>query len=673
MKKDYLQWIEEIKEHDRHYYIDAKPVISDYAYDQLIKKIEAIEAKHPDWIVPFSPTQRVGERPSKGFKTVAHQHPMLSLANTYSQEELEDFIKRVQKGLGKSDVEFCAELKMDGVAVTVIYEKGVFVRAVTRGDGKKGDDITANMKTIRSMPLELKGKNIPDRLEVRGEVFMLKTIFQKLNAQKQEMGEELLANPRNAAAGSLKLLDAREVSRRHLSALFYALGDEVNAPVDSQYECHEYLSKLGLPVSSKECRCHAKSIEELLSFASRMEKRRDHLPFEVDGIVVKVDRLRDHDRLGVTGKSPRWAVAYKFAPEQAETKILDISVQVGRTGVLTPVAELEPVLLAGSTISRATLHNQEEVERKGIRIGDWVIIEKGGDVIPKVVSVNLKRRSKESRPWKMPTRCPSCRTPVVHQATEVAVRCPNSDGCPEQQMRQLCFFTSKEAMDIEHLGEKVVEQLYSKGLVSAPADLYALTAKDLAQLEGFKEKSIHNLLTSIERSKQVTLTRFILGLGIKYVGVGTADLLAEYAQDIETLMKLSFEELITIEGIGEKTARSVIDYFACARHRQQIHALLKRGVSPQVSKRTVQKGHPFSGKVFVLTGGLSNYSRSEATEKIVACGGKVTNSVSQKTDFLLVGEDPGSKLERAKELGVAVLTEGDFEKMLLVKKSDPSV
>ncbi len=663
-KEAYQKLIHEITKHDRHYYLDAKPVITDYAYDQLLKKLELIESEHPDWISPSSPTQRVGEMPSKGFKQVSHRHPMLSLANTYSRDELDDFVKRVHKLLGKSHVDFCAELKMDGVACTVIYEKGVFVQALTRGDGKKGDDITANMKTIRSVPLELTGSHLPDILEVRGEVFMQHKIFQALNAQKEEAGEELWANPRNAAAGSLKLLDSRIVAERRLSAVFYGFGDEENAPVDTQHECHQYLKKVGLPVFDEHHRQRSHSVDEILKFADKIEEKRHHLPYDIDGIVVKVDQLKYHDQMGVTGKSPRWAVAYKFAAEQALTRIHAITVQVGRTGVLTPVAELEPVSLAGSTISRATLHNREEVERKDIRVGDWVVIEKGGDVIPKVVEVNHKKRPRDSHPWKMPRICPSCGSHVVHSEEEVAVRCPNSKKCPEQRMRQIAYFVSKDAMDIDHLGEKVVEQLFTKGFVEKLSDIYTLTEKELAKLDGFKEKSIHNLLTSIDKSRHVTLSRFILSLGIKYVGEGTAEVLAEHARDIDTLSKMGVEELLEIEGVGEKIAQSIVDYFSEPAHLKEIHALLKNGVKPQTPKLIRRKDHLFSGKTLVLTGTLQNYSRTEATNLIKERGGKVSGSVSSKTDFVVAGEDPGSKLDKARELKVKVLTEYDFEKCL---------
>lgn len=661
---EYRDLIEEIRKHDVYYFVHAKPVITDYEYDQLVKKIEEVERLHPDWTSPSSPTQRITSALTRGFKQVEHTVPMLSLANTYSREELEDFIKRIQKLLGHSRIHFCAELKMDGVAMTVRYEKGIFTQALTRGDGRKGDDITANMRTIRSVPIELSGSHLPDVLEVRGEVFMTHRVFQALNGEKEEAGEELYANPRNAAAGSLKLLNPKEVASRKLSAVFYGFADEIHAPTDTQYECHQYLKKTGLPVFDDPFRERCNQIDEILKFADKIEEKRHKLPFDIDGIVVKIDELKYHDQLGVTGKSPRWAVAYKFAPEQALTRICDITVQVGRTGVLTPVAELEPVFLSGSTISRATLHNQEEVERKDIRVGDAVIIEKGGDVIPKVVQVDKRRRAHDLKPWKMPKNCPSCGAHLVHSEDEVAVRCPNSKGCPEQQMRRIAYFASKDAMDIEHLGEKVVEQLFHKKLVSHISDIFALTKADLTKLDGFKEKSIQNLYDSIDRSRRVSLARFILALGIKYVGEGTAELLAEYIGDIEKLTHMSVDELQEIQGIGTKIAHSIVEYFKDPLHLKEIHMLLKHGVKPEAVKLKRRKDHAFSNKIFVLTGTLEKYTRDEATQLIKERGGKVTSSVTKNTDFVLVGEDPGSKLDKARELHIKTLSEEEFEKLL---------
>ena len=663
-KEQYLQLIEEIQKHDSLYYGSARPIITDYEYDQLLKKLEEIESKHPEWISPASPSQRVSEMPTKGFVQVEHKVSMLSLANTYSPEEIEDFIERVHKLLEHKSVTFCAELKMDGVAITARYERGVFVRGVTRGDGKKGDDVTANLRTIRSIPLTLTGKDVPEVLEVRGEVFMLKKTFEELNRQKEEEGEELWANPRNATAGSLKLLDPREVARRKLSVVFYAIAEEGDLLVDAQHKCPILLEKFGLPVFAEKHRKECKSIEEIVGFAETIEKQRETLPFDIDGIVVKVDQRKFYDMLGVTGKSPRWAVAYKFAPEQATTKILDITVQVGRTGVLTPVAELHPVLLAGSTISRATLHNQEEVERKDIRISDHVVIEKGGDVIPKVVEVVLAKREKDAKSWKMPAHCPSCGTPVIHVEGEVAVRCPSTEGCPQQNLRRVVFFASKDAMDIGHLGEKVVQQLVEKGFVKKLSDIYSLTKEQLLQLEGFKEKSAENLLASIEKSRSPTLARLILALGIKYVGEGTAECLAERAGDIETLAQLSKKELEEIDGVGEKVADAVVEYFSTPAHVKEIIHLLQKGVTPLKITKVECTDHPFYGKTFVLTGTLLNYTRTQASEFIKARGGKVSGSVSQNTDFVLAGDEAGSKLDKAKKLKVDILTEEEFTGLL---------
>lgn len=660
-KNDYLQLIEEVRKHDHAYFAKAQPIISDYEYDQLALRLKAIEKEHPEWILPTSPTQRVGEVATEGFSQVEHAVPMLSLANTYSKEELEDFVKRIHKWTGKNDIDFCAELKMDGVAVTVLYKRGIYTQALTRGDGKKGDDVTANLKTISALPLQLEMENPPEILEVRGEVYMPHLSFRLSNQKKEEAGEEPWANPRNATAGSLKLLDPKEVKARNLSVVFYGIARDSSEKIQSQFACHQFLEQVGLPTFGKEHRMKTDSIEELLAFAQRVEQERHSLGFDIDGIVIKVDNFALREELGTTGKSPRWAVAYKFAPEQATTIIREISVQVGRTGVLTPVAELEPVSLAGSTISRATLHNQEEIERKDIRVGDSVLIEKGGDVIPKVVKVDFSKRPKDSTPWKMPTHCPICHTPVVHLEGEVAVRCPNNE-CGDQVLRRIAFFASKDAMDISHMGPKVVQQLVEKGLVKTIADIYGLTAEELGLLDGFKEKAIQNLLESIDKSRQTTLPRLILSLGIKHVGEGIAEMLATQAGDIETLSKMSAEELMAVEGIGEKVAHSVVEYFQNPENLKEIHRLFHLGVKPEEIK--IEKGHPFFGKTFVLTGTLEAYSRSEASDLIKERGGKVSNSVGKKTDFLLAGSEPGSKYQKAEELGVRILTEAEFKNLL---------
>lgn len=658
----YEELCKEIWEHSRRYYIDNDPAISDQEFDLLLKKLEEIEKEHPDWITPSSPTQRVGEMLSGGFKAVTHEVPMLSLANTYSKEEIIDYIKRIQKLTGEQHPVFTCELKMDGIAVSVRYEKGFFVRGLTRGDGHKGEDVSSNIKTIAKLPLRLYGKNIPDALEVRGEVFMPHEVFKKLNEERSKIDSSLWANPRNAAAGSLKLLDPRESAQRHLNIVFYGIANENLKGLTSQYAVHGYLKELGLPVLHTYAKCH--NPDEIWDYAEKVLAQRKKLPFDIDGIVIKLDDIQQWSYVGSTDKNPRWAIAYKFAAEQATTRILNITVQVGRTGVLTPVAELEPVFLAGSTIARATLHNQDEIKRKDIRVGDLATIEKGGDVIPKVVSVDLHMRLQGTHPWHMPSKCPSCGEPVVQIEGEVAVRCINNEGCPEQQLRRLIYFAGKDAMDIDNLGEKVVEQLFKKGFVHKPSDIFKLTEVQLSQLDNFKAKSIHNLLTSIEKARDVPLERFIMALGIKYVGSGTAEALAIKAGDIHHLMKMSKEDLLKIEGVGDKVAGAVSDYFADPKNRQEIEKLLANGVTPQSVKMLKLGGHAFAGKTFVLTGTLQRYSRNEAAALIKERGGKVTDSVSKKTDFVVAGENAGSKLEKAQSLGIKILSEEDFLNLL---------
>ncbi len=653
---NYQALCQEVWEHNRRYYVDHAPTISDEEYDHLLKQIEEIEAQHPEWIMPSSPTQRVGEMLTGGFKTIKHESPMLSLANSYSQEEVNDFINRIQKLVGNKKLAFSCELKMDGIAVSLRYEKGHFVRALTRGDGKQGDEITANIKTIASLPLQL--TDAPETLEIRGEVYMPHQEFHRLNEEREEAGEQLWANPRNAAAGSLKLLNPNEVARRKLAIACYGIAE---SSCKTQQDVHALLHKLGLPLLKYHASCE--SLEEIWKFIEKVETERPSLPFDIDGVVIKLDELAEQKRLGATGKNPRWAVAYKFAAEKAQTTIKEITVQVGRTGVLTPVAELEPVFLAGSTISRATLHNEEEVQRKDIRVGDRVVIEKGGDVIPKVLSVDLSVRPQQSQPWAMPSHCPSCQSSVQRVEGEVAVRCPNS-SCPEQQLRRIIYFASKPAMNIDHLGEKIIEQLYEKKFIENRSDIYRLTSEQLYQLEGFKEKAVTNLLKSIEDSKRVTLPKFIMALGIKYVGVGTAEMLADQAGDIKTLFTLTPEQLLAIDGIGEKVASSVADYFSDSANLEEIEHLLASGVAPasQVVKRI--EGHPFQGKTFVLTGTLTAYTRSDAAALVKERGGKVSGSVSKKTDYVLAGNSAGSKLEKAEKLGVKVLSEEEFVDLL---------
>ena len=485
--------------------------------------------------------------------------------------------------------------------------------------------------------------------------------FCEINREREEEGLESFANPRNAAAGSLKLLDPKEVKRRRLNLVAYGVG-EGRLLVKTQQELHFYLKGLGLPVADEQHIAVCKGLKEVMTFAHGIEKMRKKLPFEIDGIVIKVNELKDHSLLGATGKAPRYAVAYKFAPEQALTRVNDITVQVGRTGVLTPVAELKPVFLAGSTISRATLHNQEEVRRKDIRIGDTIVLEKAGDVIPQVVRVDFHKRNAGAKPWQMPKKCPACRADVVHLKGEVAVRCPNVQ-CSAQRLRAIIYFASKQAMDIEHLGVKVAESLFSKGLITRISDIYLLNEEKLSAVEGFKEKSIDNLLTSIDASRECLLSHLIMGLGIPHVGKETAELIAERAGDLMTLLHMSVEDFDHIEGIGEQTALAIHEFFQNKKNREEIRLLLKYGVVPGVQRK--MQGHPFLNKTFVLTGSLSHYTREEATSLIKERGGKVSSSISKKTDFVVVGEDPGSKYDKAKKLGIDILSEEEFQKKLL--------
>ncbi len=658
--QEYLKLVGELIEHDRRYYDEAKPLISDYEYDQKMRSLIDYEKAHPSDIHPNSPAQRVSEKPTEGFSQKEHMVPMMSLANTYSEEEVGDFIKRVEKLIEKKEIAFCAELKMDGVAISLRYKQGKLLHALTRGNGKEGDVVTANIKTIQSLPLQLSG-HFPDDMEIRGEVYMNLNTFRAINAAREEGGEEPFANPRNAAAGSLKLLDSRQTAKRHLRLVCYGMA-EGQSPAATQLELHHLLKKWGLPTAEEKHLATCTSLKEIMHFAEKVQKTRAELPFEIDGLVIKVNELKYQSSLGATGKTPRYAVAYKFAPEQAKTRVLDIVVQVGRSGVLTPVAELEPVFLAGSTISRATLHNADEIKRKDIRIGDLVTIEKGGDVIPKVVSVDTQKRPPHAGIWHMPDHCPVCKHKVVHIQNEVAIRCPNPN-CIAQRLRRIIYFASKNAMDIEHLGEKVAEQLVLKGLISRPSDIYLLDDVKLSTLEGFKEKSIQNLLHSIEASKKCTLSRFLMGLGIKYVGTETADLMAEAAGDLQTLLKMKEMDFLSMEGIGEKTAQAIGEFFRDPDNLEEIKLLIAHGVQPQAPKKKITN-HNFSGKTFVLTGSLTHFTRTEATSLIKERGGKTSGSVSNNTDFVLVGEEPGSKYDKAKKLGITILTESDFKKLL---------
>jgi DNA ligase (NAD+) len=662
--------VEELRElirvYDYKYYVLAEPLISDYEYDMLVTELEQIELSHPELITSDSPTQRVGKDLTKEFKSVTHKVPMLSLANSYSEKELFDFDRRVREGLlADEEIEFVVEYKIDGASVSINYIDGALITAATRGDGFTGEEITANVKTIKSVPLRFKkNKNILYKLnniEVRGEIFMTVEDFKKLNEQREKKGEKLFANPRNSAAGTLKMQDPRAVALRPLNIFAYVL-ISTEEDFNTHHENLQILKELGFNVNPETKLC--KNINEVLEYCRVLEEKRSSLLYEVDGVVIKVNSIRQQKILGNIAKSPRWAIAFKFKAKQAFTKLNDITWSVGRTGVVTPVAELEPVLLAGSTISRATLHNIDEIRRKDIRKNDTVIIEKGGDVIPKVVAVVLEKRDENSLPTQPPLNCPVCGASLFQPENEVAYYCENTE-CPAQEKGRLEHFASRGAMDIEGLGEALVDLLVDKGFLKSYADIYDLKIKreDLIQIERFGEKSVDNLLTAIEASKSQPFARVLFALGIRYVGSGAAKKLAEHFNSIDDLINAEGEEITAINEIGPSISGSVLKFFSNGSNKAIIKRLKEHQLNFKAEKKIASETF-FNGKTFVLTGVLSSFSREEAGDRINALGGKVTSSISKKTNFVIAGENVGSKLAKAKSIGVAVMNENEFIKHL---------
>lgn len=648
----------ELHRHNRLYYVEAKPVISDKEFDVLLRELQDIEAKFPDLLTPDSPTQRVGGAPLEGFTQITHTVRMMSLDNTYSEEELTAFFARVQKGLGRETVDCVIEPKVDGVAITIRYENGVLKHGATRGDGQTGDDVTNNLKTIRKLPLRLPADG-PQTFEVRGEVFMPKAGFAKLNQEREEAGEATFANPRNSTAGTLKLLDPKIVAKRPLDIVFYGLADAGGMDLQSQTDVYALLDAAGLRKADLIWR--ADSAEGLLNAIRELDEKRKSLPYETDGAVIKVNSFADQRELGVTSKAPRWAIAYKYQPEQAETKILAIDIQVGRTGALTPVARLEPVLVSGSTVSNATLHNYEEIQRKDIRVGDIVIIEKAGEIIPAVVSVKKEHRKGDEAAVTAPTHCPVCGTAVHRDEEQVVIRCPNPH-CPEVVKRRIEHFVSRAAMDISGLGESVIAQLVELKLVRDVADLYALNELLLARLERVGTKSIDNYLKAIESSKQQDPWRLVFGLGILHVGAGGARKLLEHFGGIEAIAAASVEELMQCPDIGEIVAVSIHAWFRDEHNVALLTRLRSAGLN--FTQRTVEAASDkLNGTTWVITGTLSE-DRETIADTIRANGGKVSSSVSGKTTYLLAGEEAGSKLDKATKLGVKILTEAEFRAML---------
>jgi len=662
-----MDWLRrEIRRHDYLYYIQNAPEITDQQYDELFAELKALEAKHPELVTPDSPTQRVAGRPLGEFATLRHSIPMLSIDNTYNADELRAFDERVRKQLGSSEYDYVVELKIDGLAVSLRYENGLLATGATRGDGEVGDDVTSNIRTIRSVPLRLHdGDKVPAVLEVRGEVYMPTKSFVALNKAKAESGETAFANPRNAAAGSLKLLDARITATRNLSFFAYEIGEISEPLAQDHWHTLQRLRHLGLPVNPNVQK--AKDIAEVIDICMSWADRRSKLEYQTDGMVIKVNRHDQRRILGTTGRAPRWCIAYKFPAERAQTIIESIAVQVGKTGTLTPVANLQPVLLAGTTVKRATLHNFDELRRLDVRPGDTVMIEKAGEIIPQVVEVKKEFRPEGAEPFPVPKKCPNCGTEVVKDDAYVYVRCPNPD-CYGQLKERLRYFAGRDQMDIEHLGIALIEQLLEAGLVKTFADIYRLRKEDLLALERMGEKSAQNVLNAIEASKTRPLWRFLAALGIRHVGGQSAVILADHFGSLDAIMNATQEELQAIDQVGPVMAESIFQYFRTSRHRIVIDDLLAAGVRPQ-SPEPKKKAGNLQGKTVVITGTLKEFSRQQVEQAVREAGGKTSSSVSKKTDFVVAGEDPGSKLQKARDLGVEVLDEERFKKLLAGKET----
>lgn len=651
----------EILRHDELYYRSARPEIADTDYDSMKRELAEIEKAHPELATADSPTTKVGDDRAAGFQLHRHLQPMQSLDNTYSEAELRTFDQRLHKIFGDAPLAYVVEPKIDGLAVSLTYERGKFIRAVTRGNGVEGDDITANARVIRRLPLTLAGAGHPDTIELRGEIYMTLEEFRRLNSAREEAGLETFANPRNLAAGSVKLLDPAEVAKRPLEIVLYGLGFCSAAVAESQSAFHELLRAWKVPTVEK--MWSTEGIDAAWTAIGELDRMRSGFAYATDGAVVKLDNYARQREAGATSKAPRWAIAYKFAAERAQTRLHAITIQVGRTGVLTPVAELDPVILAGTTVSRATLHNEDEITRKDIRVGDTVLVEKAGEVIPAVIGVVLEKRPPSSVPFRFSAHCPECATPVIKLPEEVAWRCPNL-SCPAQVRRRIEHFASKGSMDIEGLGEAVVDQLVTRGLVRTISDIYRLKSEQLTELEKFGEKSAQNLIAGITASRTAELWRLIHGLGVPGVGASSAKDLAAHFSSVSAIAAASETELLAIDGVGQKTADGIRAFFNEPANRILIEELRDLGVEPVPPARPTGASAIFAGKTFVLTGTMESFTREEATARIEAAGGRVSGSVSKKTSFVVAGSDAGSKLEKARKLGVQVLEEKDFRAML---------
>jgi DNA ligase (NAD+) len=666
VKKEIEELREKLRYHEYRYYVLDDPEISDAAYDRMMNRLKELEAAHPELVTPDSPTVRVGGAPREGFTKVQHARPMLSLDNAFSYDALREWDRRVREGSGQEKIEYVAEHKFDGLSISLQYEEGVLARGVTRGDGTTGEDVTPNVKTIRSIPLRvdaavLKKVKLPADFEVRGEIMMTKKAFEALNREQERIGGKIFVNARNSAAGAVRVLDPSITAARRLDFFAYYLLVDGKVPFAKHSESLQALKQLRFRASDDWKLCAG--IEAVIAYCDDWDAKREKLPYEIDGVVVKVNSIPIQNELGYTSKAPRWAIAFKYPARQETTVVNDIIVQVGRTGTLTPVAVLEPVQVGGVTVSRSTLHNMDEIERLGLQIGDTVLIERAGEVIPHVLKV--VKEGKGRKPFRMPKHCPECGSTIHHVEGEVAYRCVNA-ACPAKRRESILHFAGRHAMNIDGLGDKIVDQLVDKGLVKDVADLYALKEEEVAGLERMAEKSAQNLLEEIEASKKNSLARLIYALGIQFVGERTGQLVAEHFSSLEELAAAKEEELEEVPEVGPKVAASIVEFFSEPANRQIIKKLRRAGVHPTAEKRVV-KSQKLAGKSFVFTGGLANRSREEAGELVIQNGGKVSGSVSKKTDYVVVGTDPGSKYEKAKELGVPILTESEFEKLLAMK------
>jgi len=661
-EKEIKRLSELIDEHNYNYYALSNPVISDFEFDKLLEQLVALEKEHPELVRPDSPTQRVGGSITKEFKQVKHKYAMLSLANTYSEEELNDFDERVRKVTG-DDVEYVCELKYDGVAISLIYKYGILQQAITRGDGTQGDDITVNAKTIRSIPLKLHGHGYPEEFEMRGEVYWPLKIFEKINKEREDAGEEPFANPRNSASGTLKMQDSAEVARRKLDGTLYNILGE-NLPFKEHFESLQQAKKWGFKIS--EYIEIAKNIQGVHAYIAKWEKKRHDLPFDIDGIVIKVNSVRQQMMLGLTAKSPRWAIAYKYQAEKAATILNSISFQVGRTGVVTPVANLQPVLLAGTVVKRATLHNADNIKKLDVRIGDTVWVEKGGEIIPKITAVDLSKRKPNFIAVEFPEQCPECNAKLIRREGEAQHVCPNERNCPPQIKGKIEHFVARRAMNIESMGSETIDLFYKAGLVHNIADIYNLTAEQIIPLERMAVKSATNIIEGIEASKKVPFERVLFALGIRHIGETSAKKLAYYFKNLDSLTKASIEELLNVNDIGEVVAKSIQEYFSDAYNIKIVETLREKGLSFELDASEMALfSAVLEGKSFVISGVFTKYSRDELVNMIEKNGGKHIGSISKKTSYIIAGENMGhAKAEKAKKLNIPLITEDEFLKMI---------